>query len=280
MEKRNVGENEKGLPNRSPPLPRWPRRPPACYRLSALARGSFETRTLVGGQPRHILPGLSVYVRDHRATTARRRCWRHFRSAKSSNLTTRRPAGSRTSGGHLLLVVNPVRGPLASPFFFFTGARNELQSPPSIDRDGGPRTRSKDNSVQNGLCRLRDNRFQGWSCCGCGRQCNDRGQSGSFDHGTHGTRPSSGLHQVVVLGPTQRSWLCDFCFFWVTAKIFRRNLTWRSNTAGTTSWCAGRRRWCVFSLGRGASKRNITRAPQPPPVDSNVELCSITPSTC
>lgn len=179
----------------------------------------------------------------------------------------------------MLLVVNPVRGPLASPFFF-TGARNELQSPPSIDRDGGPRTRSKDNSVQNRLCRLGDNRFQGWSCCGCGRQCNDRGQSGSFDHGTHGTRPSWGLHQVVVLGPTQRSLLCDFCFFGVTAKIFRRNLTWRSNTAGTTSWCAGRRRWCVFSLGRGASKRNITRAPQPRPVDSNVELCSITPSTC
>ena len=165
----------------------------------------------------------------------------------------------------MLLVVNPVRGPLASPFFF-TGARNELNSPPSIDRGGGPRTRSKDNSVQNGLCRLGDNRFQDWSCCDCGRQCNDRGQSGSFDHGTHGTRPSSGLHQVVVLGPTQRSWLCDFCFFWVTAKIFRRNLTWRSNTAGTTSWCAGRRRWCVFSLGRGASKRNITRAPQPRPV--------------
>ena len=135
--------------------------------------------------------GLSVYVRDHRATTARRRCWRHFRSAKSSNLTTRRPAGSRTSGGHLLLVVNPVRGPLASPFFF-TGARNELQSSPSIDRDGGPRTRSEDNAVQNGLRRLGDNRFQGWSGCSCGRQCNDRGQSGSFDHGTHGTRPSWG----------------------------------------------------------------------------------------
>ena len=133
---------------------------------------------------------------------------------------TRRPAGSRTSGGHLLLVVNPVRGPLASPFFFVTGARNELQSPPSIDRGGGPRTRSKDNSVQNRLCRLGDNRFQGWSCCGCGRQCNHRGQTGSFDHGTHGTRPSWGLHQVVVLGPTQRSLLCDFCFFWGDGENF------------------------------------------------------------
>jgi len=154
--------------------------------------------------PGTILPGLSVYVRNYRATTARRRCWRHFRSAKSSNLTTRRPAGSRTSGGHLLLVVNPVRGPLASPFFF-TGARNELQSPPSVDRDGGPRTRSKDKPVQNGLPCLGDNRaVQGGSHCSCGGQCNGRSQSTSCDYGTHGTRPSWGCTKIR-LSPTQRS---------------------------------------------------------------------------
>jgi len=95
-----------------------------------------------------------------------------------------------------------------------------------------------------------------------------------------------GLHQVVVLGSTQRSLLCDFCFFGVTAKIFRRNLTWRSNTAGTTSWCAGRRRWCVFHSG-GALPNATSRALRSPDQSafqgnpySNVELCSITPSTC
>ena len=174
---------------------------PACYRPSALTRGFFrDTDAGRWSAPARSCRGC-LFTLGITAPRPRERSADGIFDGRSPR--TRRPAGSRTSGGHLLLVVNPVRGPLASPFFF-TGARNELQSPPSIDRDGGPRTRSKDNAVQNGLRRLGNNRFQGWSRCSCGRQCNDRGQSGSFDHGTHGTRPSWGCTKIR-LSPTQRS---------------------------------------------------------------------------
>jgi len=187
----------------------------------------------------------------------------------------------------LLLVVNPVRDPLASPFFSFTGARNELQSPPSIDRDGGPRTRSKDNAVQNGLRRLGNNRFQGWSRCSCGRQRNDRGQGGSLDHGTHGTRPSWGLHQVVVLGPTQRSLLCDFCFFWGDGENFPSEPRLEIKHGGNHFMVRGATP-LVRPFTRAGRYPNATSpAPRSPRQSafqrnpySNVELCSITPSMC